>query len=56
MTEREILELIAERDLAEEAADRLAYAIAPVEVIGEHSNCNDPWANALEVLAGERGA
>ena len=37
---------IAQRDAAETAADRLAYAIAPVAVIGEHSSMNDPWANA----------
>lgn len=45
---------IGERDRAEEAADALAYAIAPTEVIGEHSNMNDPWSNALAALEGER--
>jgi hypothetical protein len=45
---------IGERDGAQEAADALAYAIAPIEVIGEHSNMNDPWANALEALDAER--
>lgn len=45
---------IDERDQAQDAADRLAYAIAPVEVIGEHSSGNDPWAEALEVLAQRR--
>lgn len=48
--EREVLSVIAERDRAEEWADRLAAAIgdaAGVE-IGEHSNMNSPWANALE--------
>lgn len=39
-----------ERDRAQDAADKLAYAIAPVEVIGEHSSGNDPWAQALDVL------
>jgi len=41
---------INERDQAQDAADKLAYAIAPMEVIGEHSSGNDPWAQALEVL------
>lgn len=39
---------IDERDEAEAWADRLAEAIAPVEVIGEHSSGNNPWANALD--------
>ncbi|PWK81663.1 hypothetical protein C8D88_11674 [Lentzea atacamensis] len=47
---QEVGDLIDERDSAEEWADKLAYAIAPVEVIGEHSNANNPWANALEFL------
>ncbi len=42
---------MAERDHAQGSADKLAYAIAPVEIIGEHSSGNDPWANALDVLA-----
>lgn len=29
-------------------ADRLSWAIAPVEIIGEHSSANDPWENAIE--------
>ena len=45
---------IDERDAAQEAADELAYAIAPLEVIGEHSNLNDPWRNAVEALDVER--
>ena len=47
---RDVVKLIGERDRAEKAADRLAYAIAPVEAIGEHSNDNDPWANAVDNL------
>ena len=47
--------LITERDEAQEWADRLAYAIAPQDVIGEHSSHNDPWANALK-LAEEHAA
>lgn len=46
-TEREMTNLIDSRDRATEAADRLAYAIASVEAIGEHSSANDPWENAL---------
>lgn len=45
--ERSELELIDERDRAEEWADRLAYAIGG-EAIGEHSSANNPWQNALE--------
>lgn len=48
--ERETMQLIDERDGAEEWADKLAYAVGPVEDIGEHSNDNNPWANALEIL------
>lgn len=42
------LKLIDQRD-AQDWADKLAYAIAPQSVIGEHSNSNNPWANALEI-------
>ncbi|WP_030372361.1 coiled-coil domain-containing protein [Streptomyces rimosus] len=37
---------IGQRDTAVEAADALAYAVVPVDVIGEHSagNCPWPWA------------
>jgi len=52
--ERHCLEIIDERDYCEERADALAYAIAPIESIGEHSNLCDPWANAIEYLEGER--
>lgn len=41
---------LTERDYLEERLDELAYAVAPVEVIGEHSSANDPWANALDIL------
>lgn len=47
-------QLIGERDQAQEAADKLAYAIAPVEVIGEHSDMNNPWDNAHEELHQQR--
>lgn len=43
------LRTIDQRDEAIRWADNLAYAIAPESVIGEHSNVNDPWANALEI-------
>ena len=45
------IETIKQRDRAEEAADNLAYEIAPVEVIGEHSNLNNPWSEALDYLS-----
>jgi hypothetical protein len=44
-------DLIDERDAAAKAADKLAYAIAPIGVIGEHSSGNDPWDNALDYVA-----
>jgi len=46
--ERQMTEALRERDEAEEWADRLAYALAPIEVIGEHSSGNNPWQNALD--------
>jgi hypothetical protein len=46
--ERATLDVIDERDNAQEWADKLAYAIAPESVIGEHSSSNNPWANALD--------
>lgn len=42
--------IIEERDRAEEWADRLAYAIGGA-AIGEHSNLNNPWQNALDMAA-----
>lgn len=44
------LRTVDERDSAQQAADDLAYAIAPIEAIGEHSNLNNPWTNALEEI------
>lgn len=46
--EREMLHLIGERDHLEDMADRLAAAIAPADVLGEHSSDNNPWLNALD--------
>jgi hypothetical protein len=43
-------DVIAEREEAEDLLDRFAYAIAPAEVIGEHSSGNDPWARALDLV------
>jgi hypothetical protein len=50
--EREVLKEIDERDRCAAWADRLADAIATYTGvdIGEHSNMNDPWGNALEAL------
>lgn len=45
------LEDVDERDRLERLLDQFAYAVAPVEVIGEHSSGNDPWQNALDMLA-----
>lgn len=46
--EREMLALIQERDRLEVMCDDLAAAIAPADVLGEHSSGNDPWRNALD--------
>jgi hypothetical protein len=46
--DRALSQTIDERDSAQDMADKLAYAIAPLEVIGEHSSGNCPWENALE--------
>lgn len=48
--ERECLDLIDERDALHERLDQLALAVGGIEVIGEHSNLNDPWAEALELV------
>lgn len=50
------LRTIDQRDRAEEWADKLAYAVAPMEEIGEHSNVNNPWQNALDVLEAREAA
>lgn len=49
--DRDVAEVIAEREAVEAVADRIAYAVAPVEVIGEHSSANNPWDNAVEHAA-----
>ncbi|MGW2725632.1 hypothetical protein [Streptomyces sp. NPDC001492] len=48
--DRALSETIDDRDQAHEIADKLAYAVAPEEVIGEHSSMNCPWTNALELI------
>ena len=48
--DRALGETIDDRDQMHEIADKLAYAVAPEEVIGEHSSMNDPWTNALELI------
>jgi hypothetical protein len=50
--DQELMQVIAERDQYHEWADKLADAIAErfgVD-IGEHSNLNSPWSNALEAI------
>jgi hypothetical protein len=49
--EREVMAAIEERDALHDVADALAAAIAPPEVLGEHSSTNDPWQNALDYAA-----
>ncbi|GAP46918.1 hypothetical protein [Streptomyces azureus] len=41
---------IDDRDRAQDAADKLAYAVAAEDVIGEHTADNSPWANALDLI------
>jgi hypothetical protein len=41
---------ITTRDHYHELLDQFAYAVAPQDVIGEHSSGNCPWQNALEIL------
>lgn len=50
--EAELVEIIGQRDLAEAWADKLANAIAKqfAADIGEHSNANNPWAEALAII------
>jgi hypothetical protein len=48
--DRALGETIDDRDQAQEIADKLAYAVAPNEVIGEHSSMNCPWTNALDLI------
>ena len=52
--ERDMDQLIGERDHAEEMADKLADAIATLlgVEIGEHSSMNCPWEQALEAFDG----
>jgi len=50
--ERQVLQLVDERDRLESIADDLAAAIAPAEVLGEHSSENNPWRNALDYAEG----
>lgn len=56
LEERDLLQAIDQRDGYHDWADKLAQAIAAHtgEEIGEHSNVNDPWANALELIDGQR--
>lgn len=48
--DRALGETIDDRDKTQEIADKLAYAVAPEEVIGEHSSMNCPWTNARDLI------
>lgn len=52
--ERDHDQTMKERDDAEKIADALAHAIAAItgDEIGEHSNMNCPWQNALDAAEG----
>jgi chromosome segregation ATPase len=43
-------EVIDERDTLHDRLDAMAYAVAPIKVIGEHSSENDPWRNAADLI------
>ena len=51
-----LIRTLDERDDYHEWADKLANAIAAHtgDEIGEHSNLNNPWAKALELIDGQR--
>lgn len=49
-SERDLDQVMRERDEYHEVADKLANAVAPIEVIGEHSSMNCPWENAYELI------
>lgn len=53
-TERDLEDEVAARKGAERWADRIAAAFVPAEVLGEWSNSNAPWANALSYAEGLR--
>lgn len=48
--DRSLDETLRQRDFMQGMADKLAYAIAPVEDIGEHSSGNCPWESALDLV------
>jgi len=52
--ENDHLGTLGQRDQCYEWADKFADAIAAHfrEDIGEHSNMNDPWRNALDLIEG----
>lgn len=48
--ERSHEDTIRHRDFCESWADKLASAIGDIDEIGEHSNLNNPWEQALEIV------
>jgi hypothetical protein len=49
------MQILQERDEAQEWGDKLAYKVGEYfgVPVGEHSNCNDPRAVAMDILNGE---
>ncbi|MFE4857291.1 hypothetical protein [Streptomyces sp. NPDC056670] len=47
---RNVGQLIDERDHLTDLLDRFAWAVAPEDVIGEHSSMNCPWQNAIDLV------
>lgn len=56
--EAEVMDVLAERDRAQTAADILAGIVADLTgaEIGEHSSDNDPWYNAMKASETHRGS
>lgn len=44
------LETIRHRDFCERWADKLASGVGDIELIGEHSNLNNPWETAYGLM------
>jgi len=47
---------VGQKEDLETLLDTISYAVAPVTVIGEHSNMNSPWQNALDIITRIRTA
>jgi hypothetical protein len=46
----DLTEVRADRNHLSRLLDEFAAAVAPAEVIGEHTQYNNPWRNALDLI------